>query len=230
MSMLWVPYVAPPLLAPVPSGSSGDGPQVLGLAICGILLLIGIRTLLKDRKLRSEGVRVPGVVTGLDPSRTSKGSMVYHPVYSFTTAEGRQLQVRSPEGSNLPGVSPGDRVTVIYVTENPEEARIDTPSGRGALFGWLLVAVAVLFLILQLNPGALDAVPGFVMLFCFGALAVLLGVMAIRQAGRRRRQAQNTHELAGAVVTMMQVPSYFGGGVAILIGSIMTLAAVFMAF
>lgn len=78
------------------------------------------------------------------------------------------------------------------------------------------------------SPG--EGLPEFVTLFAFGALAIFLGVMVIRQAGRRRRQAQRMHEVAGAMVTLFQIPAYFGGGVAILVGSLMSVTAVFMAF
>lgn len=228
MGMFLAPYVAPALAA-VPSESSDDGPSFLGFVVCGVFLVVGVRMLVKERRLRSAGIRVPGVVTHLAPSMKARGNTIYHPVFAFTTADGRELQVRSPVGTDMPGVSPGQHVTVVYEAANPEDARIDTPTGRGALFAWLFVGFAVVFLILQLFPGAIDAIPGYVMLFAMGVLIALIGAVVIRQAGRRRRRARRVDEVTGAVVTLVQAPSYFAGGVFVLIGSIMTLVAIFTA-
>lgn len=238
MSMFWAPYVAPwPGAVAAGSSSGGDGPEVIGAVVCALFVVLGIRMLVKDRRLRSTGIHVPGVVIRLEPSMKTRGGTIYHPVFAFTTVEGIQLQVRSPVGTDKPGVAPGQQVTIVYEAAKPEEACIDTPAGRGVLIAWPLIGFSAIYGILLLFPGRIgaiperiDAIPGNVMLFLMGALLIVAGIMVIWHAERRRRRAQGVGEVAGTVVTLVQAPSNLAGGIVVLIGSIMVLTAIVIAF
>lgn len=95
----------------------------------GIVLGIGLiaagwmefdHTLLLLRK----GVRTVGYVKGFREETRDDGN-VYFPIIHFTDQHGRERTVPATVGSNSKDQMIGDLVTVIYVPEDPESARVD---------------------------------------------------------------------------------------------------------
>ncbi|MFC5818696.1 DUF3592 domain-containing protein [Nonomuraea harbinensis] len=120
---------------------------VLGLAnlACGVWLLR------RARRFRAHGVRVPGLVTGLERSRDPDSKACY-PVFRFTTRDGQEVEITSRYGESRPP-RPGDRVTVLYDPAKQRNARIDTGGQDGSTMGKWVVGIG-LFLI---TLGALTA-------------------------------------------------------------------------
>lgn len=111
-----------------------------GLLFC----CVGVRVVLTGRRLRETGVRVPGIVVRNQWSSGNQSGGTYHPVMRFTTADGRDLEIRSDVGSNPAHVSEGAQVTVVYDPMNPEKARIDSMMGRGGAVGVLFVTIGAI--------------------------------------------------------------------------------------
>lgn len=107
----------------------------------------GWRVIKEARRLREQGVRVPGVVVRLtfSPSRGTDPGGTYSPVLRFRTAEGQDMETESDVGTSPAPAREGDQVTVIYDPQKPTLARIDSMSGRGTAIGGLLVAGGLLF-------------------------------------------------------------------------------------
>ncbi|MCF8533884.1 MAG: DUF3592 domain-containing protein [Reyranella sp.] len=90
--------------------------------------LIGLFVLWSAADLYTGGVRAQGVVQEIrasksfDRERDSERTS-YAPVVRFTTHEGREIEFHGRGGSATPFVE-GERVTVIYDSDNPIRARI----------------------------------------------------------------------------------------------------------
>jgi hypothetical protein len=54
------------------------------------------------------------------------GTVTYAPVFTFTAADGRSYAVSSNTGNNPPAFAVGQQVPVLYETDNPTEAKIDS--------------------------------------------------------------------------------------------------------
>jgi hypothetical protein len=97
-----------------------------GIAILMIAALFTVRTL---SFLRHSAGAV-GMIERLEPevrqSSNGRPHTTYAPVFSFVTAEGREVLVTSRMSSNPPGFHPGESVPVLYDPRNPLNARINT--------------------------------------------------------------------------------------------------------
>ena len=101
------------------------------------------------RQFIAHGEHARGTVTGFRRSRSS----YYYPVVAFKTAEGTQIEFVENNGSSSPAFVKGQQVEVIYMPENPNNAKINTFSDLWALplflaiFGTIfsLVGFAVIF-------------------------------------------------------------------------------------
>ncbi|MCA2187195.1 DUF3592 domain-containing protein [Nonomuraea cavernae] len=84
---------------------------ILGLAN----LACGVWILRRPQRFRARGVRVPGVVTGLERSSDPDSNACY-PVFRFTTRDGQRVEITSRYGESKPP-QPGDRVTVLLTSQ-----------------------------------------------------------------------------------------------------------------
>lgn len=117
------------------------------LVVFGLAYLAGgAWMLISVRRLRARGVRVPGVIIGLVPSR-DPDMHTFRPVFRFTTLEGHEVEVASKFGEAGPP-RPGDRVTIIYDPQKVRHARIDTSGQRGSTWGWILTGSGLLLVTL----------------------------------------------------------------------------------
>jgi len=107
-----------------------------GLAGAGMLaaaIALGTST----RLFIASAQHAEGTVIDILPSRSSSGdSVLYSPVVAFTTADGREFEVRSSVASDPPGYQEGDKVTVLYTPDAPDHAQI---SGFFSLWGATMV-------------------------------------------------------------------------------------------
>jgi hypothetical protein len=73
---------------------------------------------------------------------------MFHPVVQFTPAQGAPVEFRSDEGSSPPSFHTGEKVTVYYDPQTPQNARLKSfwSSYAGlifVLFGLLAVVLGV---------------------------------------------------------------------------------------
>ncbi len=70
------------------------------------------------------GIRAAGVVTGLERRSDSDGT-TYYPEVRFTTDEGDVIEFVGNTGASPPAFDVDEAVEILYLPENPYDARID---------------------------------------------------------------------------------------------------------
>lgn len=106
---------------------------VFGLVFFGIGASLSVKQSLIERF----GDQAPGEVVSLS-TRCDDDGCTYSPVVRFKTQYGITFSFESRYFSNPPAYKAGDRVTVIYPQENPEEAEI---KGGGKVFRLIFTIV-----------------------------------------------------------------------------------------
>lgn len=92
-----------------------------------------------------------GTVTDLIARRNSEGGRTYAPEFSFETAQGRKVTVVSSSSSNPAAYDRGEMVEVLYLPEQPTEAKIN---GFFSLWGGSLI-VGILGLVFTAIGGGM---------------------------------------------------------------------------
>ncbi|MGH3116925.1 MAG: DUF3592 domain-containing protein [Gaiellales bacterium] len=134
----------------------------LFLVLGVVFLVVAAVTLVLTLRFVAGAERATGTVIDLSRETDSEGEVVFYPVVSFTTAEGRTLEFRSSSGSSFPP-QPGDRVEVLYDPDDPKDARLSgffDLWGLPIVFGFIgAVAsfVSVVFLRRTRGPSKADA-------------------------------------------------------------------------
>ena len=80
---------------------------------------------LETRSFIRAAVRTKGTVVRLDRYR-SRGSTTYHPVVSFTDRNGEQIEFVSSAGGSVINYSRNERVEVLYLPHQPEQAKLNS--------------------------------------------------------------------------------------------------------
>jgi hypothetical protein len=118
---------------------TGWAPRVC-LAL-GVVLLVGSAiAFVHTKRFVSGSERATGTVIDLSSRTDSDGTVVYHPIVRFTTAEGRTVQFVSGSGSSPAAQSEGDSVEVLYDPDDPQDAKL---SGFFDLWLWPLAFAAL---------------------------------------------------------------------------------------
>lgn len=129
------------------------------LGVFAILLAaLGAYQSLKLAHLEAAGLRAEGRVVRLhrESSSGSSSDYSYYPVVEFRTRDNKRIQFKDSVGTNPPSYRPGDKVTVLYLAETPQnDAIID----RGRVWNW--------------------AIPGILFLAALVAVFILLGTLRI---------------------------------------------------
>ena len=129
-----------------------------------ILIGVGIHQSVKLARLESTGLRAPGEVVRLKDEYSDNGGRIYFAVVKFRTEKNVRVEFKDSLGSNPPSYRRGDKVTVLYLADNPQQAMID----RGFWGNWAIPALLFLaaafvigLLVMMLRGGALrkTAVP-----------------------------------------------------------------------
>ena len=133
--------------------------DIIGLSFLGagaVLLLITVLIVKRIRRFLATAVEVPGTVLGHEERRfrSSTGGMTvaYHPIITFTTVTGRQMQYTDNAGSKPPSHAVGQSVPVRYDPADETDARIGTTGST-----WLAPIITG-------SIGVALAVPGAVVL------------------------------------------------------------------
>jgi len=104
------------------------------------LVCLAIFQGMKIAHLEAVGLRAQGQVVHLK-EESSSGNSTYYAVVKFRTDRNESVEFKDNVGSNPPGHQPGDRVTVLYLADNPrQEAIID----RGIWWNWGIPGIIIL--------------------------------------------------------------------------------------
>ena len=112
---------------------------LLAVVLVGFAIHQGLRI----ARLEAAGLRAPGVVVRLEEEYSSSGGghYDYFAVVRFRTDKNASVEFKDDIGSNPPSHRAGDKVTVLYLADNPQrDAIID----RGILGNWAIPAILVL--------------------------------------------------------------------------------------
>src|SRR4051794_40986733 len=77
-----------------------------------------------------------GIVTALQQSTSSKGSVTYYPVVVYRTSNGKEMEFSSSFSSNPPSYEIGEKVEVYYEPNQPQSAEI-----KGFFTQWFVVLI-----------------------------------------------------------------------------------------
>ncbi|WP_399888355.1 DUF3592 domain-containing protein [Streptomyces sp. BBFR51] len=122
---------------------------VLGILVCGLvgtlLLWAALHDAARVRRLRRHGVLAPGTVVDNVRVRGAQGSPSWAPIIAFADQRGYRVEFTpSMRGSGM-GLATGREVTVIYLPQDPQAARVFM---RRHMTGpvYFVLAVALVFL------------------------------------------------------------------------------------
>jgi Protein of unknown function (DUF3592) len=109
------------------------GPRLIAYGLIGIFcvpgplgLLFALNLALHRAAFIHTAVRTDGTVIWLEPVRTTRtGAGTYIPVFRFTANDGRLHIINSDVSVPFSTFKRGDRVRVLYLQSNPENAHID---------------------------------------------------------------------------------------------------------
>jgi uncharacterized protein DUF3592 len=105
------------------------------------LLGVGIYQARDLARLESSGLRAQGEVERLVGESSSKGGYSYHAIVRYRTEKNIRVEFKDNVGSNPPSYRPGDKVTVLYLANNPRgQAIID----RGLWWNWAIPGILFL--------------------------------------------------------------------------------------
>ncbi|WP_460907016.1 DUF3592 domain-containing protein [Spirosoma areae] len=122
-----------------------------------ITFSIGVLSFLLSLYLFSESVtliktgnRTIAVVEQLQQESGRKGKFSYRPIFRFTTVTGKEIHYPYTIASSPPDWKIGEKVTVIYRTDNPENPMVLTYFGA---FGWAVLSLAIAVTLLIISGG-----------------------------------------------------------------------------
>lgn len=94
-------------------------------ALSIILLIASIFTYFRTRHFIDVAVRGEGKVIKLVESHDKDNGTTFRPVFVFRDSHGTEHEIYSSVGSYPPAHKVGDKVTVLYRVEEPENASLD---------------------------------------------------------------------------------------------------------
>lgn len=115
-------------------------PIVLGTAFLGI----GGYGVGRIWVIRMRGGRADGVVVGETKTSTREGMPMYHPVVSFRTAEGFEIQSASERGRTLRRVHQGQAVQVRYHPDDPYRIVLAGDGARPLFYLFAIIGLLLL--------------------------------------------------------------------------------------
>jgi hypothetical protein len=122
-----------------------------------ITFLIGVLALLGSLYLFSESVkriktgsRALAVVDELLEERSRKGKYSYRPVFKFTALNGQEIHYRYDVASSPSDWELGEKATVVYSVNDPENPMVLTYFGA---FKWAIILLAIATPLLIISGG-----------------------------------------------------------------------------
>jgi hypothetical protein len=93
------------------------------------LLVVGFFVYRSNQRALETGVLTTGTVVGMQERYDEDGSM-YAPIIRFTTIEGETVEFMSSTWTRPAEYGPGDSVEILYQSDAPQNAQIDSAFGR----------------------------------------------------------------------------------------------------
>ena len=119
------------------------------MAIAVIVLLISLFVYHHSQKFIQSASRAQGTVTRLVKKSDGSDSDSSYPVYTFEDSQGKQHEIYSSSGSYPPAYSVGEKVTVLYQPDDPQNAEMDSFMDKW-FFSVMLAGFGLLDLLLGL--------------------------------------------------------------------------------
>ena len=112
------------------------------IVILAAIICLGISAYLfiNTRKFVSTATKTKGTVIRLDARQGSKGGTVYLPIFEFRTLDGQVFTVAHDSAQKPPQYTVGQSIDVLYIPENPQDAKI---SGSTNLYMLPIILAAV---------------------------------------------------------------------------------------
>lgn len=120
---------------------------VIFLTIGTILLLIGIGAYVEMQMFKSKAIKTYGKITKLTKSysKNSGGSYSYIPTFVFKDLQNNQIEVIANISTNPPIGEIGDSIPIIYHSDNPKGARIESTI-MGIVFQLMFSGLGLFFI------------------------------------------------------------------------------------
>jgi hypothetical protein len=100
---------------------------VLVLGLAGLGLLTGAYFAIRSElSFRASALSASGTVVDLIRTTDSRRTTVYRPVFEFTDRTDRVYRITGSVASDPPSYERGEKVTVCYRPDNPENAQLDS--------------------------------------------------------------------------------------------------------
>ena len=119
--------------------------SAIGLGLLAVALVLVFST----RSFLARAETVTGTVVEMRPTRSNQ-STSYSPVVDYTTAEGRTIRHYSSFATNPPSYHVGEKVTVYYLKDDPEKAKLE---GFFSLWGVSLILGGLGFIFFCVGAG-----------------------------------------------------------------------------
>ena len=98
-----------------------------------MLIILGYQKYTDSREFAAGAETAEGKVTGFevydDPVSLSDRDNIYYAVVTYTPQDGQEVTFRGPSRDGLVKLKKGDTVRVLYYTDDPENARVDSFMG-----------------------------------------------------------------------------------------------------
>ena len=123
-----------------PRTKKPTGPSGAFMIILGAVFFVAGLYVHRSYSPYPDGLTATGTITEIESGPNRKGTLMYTAVYTFTTADGRQVSFRDPASSSSKP-DRGAAVDVSYQAAEPELARRVPGFDR---FGWLIILMGAL--------------------------------------------------------------------------------------
>lgn len=102
------------------------------------------------------GGRATATVIELETVHSSDGGPTYKPIFRFSTIKKQSVTYRHHTSSSPAAWDIGEKTTIVYDYENPENAKLLTYFGA---FGWTIILLSIAMPCLVIGGGYLLAKP-----------------------------------------------------------------------
>jgi len=121
-----------------------------------VLVVLGCESYQDSREFVAGARAAPGVVYDFDIYDAPGGDIsddIWYAMVRYTTSDGREVRFRGPSRDGLVKLNKGDDVRVLYYSDNPEQARVDSFMGLwfAATMLWVVGLGAILIPLLTLR-------------------------------------------------------------------------------
>ena len=105
-------------------------------------------------RFASRAIACQGTVVQMNSRNSDNGNVTFYPEFTFTDSSGRLRTSTSSSSSNPPQYSVGDKISLLYDPQKPQDVRINSFAGLWLLptifagIGGVIILPALLFLLI----------------------------------------------------------------------------------